>query len=214
MSPRGRYIPALRFHWLTTLYDPLVERWSAAASIRKLVVNALDLHPQSRLLEVGCGSGRLAIEIKQRLPQISIHAIDADPRVIQVAEQNARQAQAQIHFGVVDITQFGDQMKFDRIYSTLVFHHLTPSDKARALEKIRAVLEPSGKFVVADFSRPQGLAQSLLFYLAQLLDGFERTNPHRNSGFEQQLAQSFRTVVTVRRLQTAFGTVGIFICEP
>lgn len=42
---QDNYVPALRFRWLTALYDPLIERWMAASQLRQVVVEALDLRP-------------------------------------------------------------------------------------------------------------------------------------------------------------------------
>ena len=45
---RDRYVPALGFHWLTSLYDPLIRSWSAATRMRASVIDALDLERPHR----------------------------------------------------------------------------------------------------------------------------------------------------------------------
>ena len=103
-----RYVPALRFRWLTALYDPLMERWTATGRIREAVLNALELSPGLRLLELGCGPGRLAIEIKRRWPEVTVDAVDGDPAILQVARRNAADAGVEIAFREADITRLPD----------------------------------------------------------------------------------------------------------
>jgi len=103
--PREELVPALRFRWLTALYDPLMERWTAAKRAGQAVVEVLDLRPGLRLLELGCGLGRLAVEIKRRWPAVTIGALDGDARILQLARGHAVDAGVEIAFREVDITR-------------------------------------------------------------------------------------------------------------
>ena len=138
---REELVPALRFRWLTAFYDPLMERWTAAKRVRQAVLEALDLRPGLRLLELGCGPGRLAIEIKRRWPGVTIDAVDGDARILQLARRHAADAGLEIAFREVDITRLPEMGPFDRAYSTLVFHHLTAgsrSPQSGGLRRLRA----------------------------------------------------------------------------
>ncbi len=128
-----RYVPALRFRWLTACYDPVVERWPAMRRLREVVVTALDLSAGLRVLELGCGPGRLAVEIKRRRPDVTIDALDGDPAILQIARRNAAAAGVTIGFHEADITRLPDMGPYDRVYSTLVFYHLSPAGKHEAL---------------------------------------------------------------------------------
>ena len=55
--------------------------------------------------------------------------------------------------------------------STLVFHHLAPNAKARALAEIRRVLRPDGRLVIADYGCPHDRMMRAAFLYIQLLDG-------------------------------------------
>lgn len=211
--PEDRYVPALRFRWLTALYDPLAERWTPMSHMRQSVIEALELQPGLRLLELGCGPGRLAIEIKRRWPDVAIVALDGDPAILQVARRNAAESGADIAFHEADITRLPDMEPCDRVYSTLVFHHLNPSGKQAALAGIRRMLRPNGIFVVADFGRPRDRLQWMLFSAVAWMDGTENTAPHRNGGFEQALREAFGNVRSAAVWRTVFGTLELFVCR-
>lgn len=210
----SEYIPALRFHWLTRIYDPLIERWLATAPMRAAVVEALDLRPGMRVMELGCGPGRLAVEIKRRHPGVILEAVDADPEMIAMARRNAEQAGVEITFREADITRLPSLGRYDRIYSTLVFHHLRPEGKWSALRWVREALGPDGRFVVADFGRPHGLTQWLVSHLVQPLDGIANTAPHRDGRFERMLGETFGTAEHVTAWKTFAGTFQVWICRP
>lgn len=210
----GGYIPALRFHALTRLYDPLIERLMAMARVRAAVIGALDLRAGLRLLELGSGPGRLAIEIKQRHPSVDIDAVDADPAMVEQARRKAQAAGVTIDVIEGDITKLPDLGRYDRIYSTLVFHHLKPDGKRRALMKIRELLSPQGCFVIADFGRPRGGLQWLLSAAIHPLDGIENTAPHRDGRFETLLRTTFSTAQSLAVWKTIVGTIELFVCTP
>lgn len=215
MSEPRPYVPALGFHWLTALYDPLIRSWSAASRMRASVIAAMELQPGMRLLELGAGPGRLAIQIKRDHPEVSIDAIDADVAMVERARRNAAGVGVDIAFHEADVTSMPDLGTFDRVYSTMVFHHLSPQAKLDALAAARRVLKPGGCFVVADFGRPRGPVQWALFaWIQQPLDGFTNTRPHRDGRYEQAVRDAFGDVRTGAVWRTVAGTVEMFVCTP
>lgn len=214
MKAMKPYVPALGFHWLTSVYDPLIRRWGAASRMRASVIDALALRPGMRILELGAGPGRLAIQIKRAHPEVTIDAVDIDTRMVASARKNASTAGVDIAFREADMTCL-DAHGYDRVYSTMTFHHLRPDAKQHALETARRVLAPSGSFVVADFTRPRGAIQWALFaWIQQPLDGFENTRPHRDGRFEQAVRSTFARVRSAAVARTIAGTVETFVCEP
>jgi len=215
--PREAYVPPLGFHWLTAVYDPLIRCWSAAARLRVSVIAALDLQPGMRILELGAGPGRLAIQIKRAHPDVTIDAVDIDARMVASARHNAASAGVDIAFREADMTCLPELERgsYHRVYSTMTFHHLLPEAKQKALEVARCALARGGSFVVADFNRPRDPLQWALFaWIQQPLDGFRNTRPHRDGRFEQAVRATFGHVHCAAVARTIAGTVETFVCVP
>ena len=213
--PRTGYVPALGFHRLTALYDPLIRSWSAATRMRAAVIDVLELRAGMRILELGAGPGRLAIQIKRRHPGVLIDAVDVDARMVARARRNAARAGVEIAFREADMTSLPAQGAYDRVYSTMTFHHLLPAAKQQALVTARRALAPGGNFVVADFGRPRDLLQWALFsWIQQPLDGAPSTRPHRDGRFEQGLRDEFGQVRSAAVWRTVAGTIETFVCTP
>jgi ubiquinone/menaquinone biosynthesis C-methylase UbiE len=212
MSAKG-YPSPFGIAWLTRAYDPLIAHWPAGVRMRQIVRAALDLTPGLRMLELGCGSGRLAVEIKRHFPQVSIQGVDANATILQVARRRAAQAGVEVEFTQGDITELPFDGSYDRIYSTLVLHHLTMPAKQQALSAARELLDAAGKFVLADFSRPQGRLQALLARTTGIGDHLHTTPPHRDGRFEQAVREHFNSVQSVARLPSLFGTIEVWSCR-
>lgn len=209
------YVPALGFHWLTALYDPLIRGWGAAARVRATVIDVLELRAGMRILELGAGPGRLAIQIKRRHPDVVIDAVDVDARMVAFARRNAVCAGVEIGFREGDMARLPEVGAYDRVYSTMTFHHLRPEAKQQAIVAARRALAPGGSFVVADFGRPRDPLQWALFsWIQQPLDGFQNTRPHRDGRFEQGLRDAFGQVRSAGVWRTVAGTIETFVCTP
>jgi release factor glutamine methyltransferase len=70
-----------------------------------LVQYIIDHHPQGgkRVLDIGTGSGCIAITLQQELSQAIVHALEVDPEALQVAQENAKKLGAMVHFIQADI---------------------------------------------------------------------------------------------------------------
>src|SRR5690348_15767000 len=92
MSSRDRYVPALGRDILTALYDPLIRRTTRERTFKQRLLDQASLHAGQRVLDVGCGTGTLAVWAKEREPGIEIAGIDGDPAVLERARQKASDA--------------------------------------------------------------------------------------------------------------------------
>jgi ubiquinone/menaquinone biosynthesis C-methylase UbiE len=122
----------------------------------------LDLgHVQSgeSVLDVGCGTGTLAIAAKRRVGQAGrVHGVDASPEMIGRATKKARRGNVDVAFveGVVEALPYPDA-HFDVVLSTLMVHHLPRNARRELAREVRRVLKPGGRALVVDFGpTPQG----------------------------------------------------------
>jgi ubiquinone/menaquinone biosynthesis C-methylase UbiE len=113
------------------------------------------LHPGETVLDVGCGTGTLAMEVQRRVGSAS-RVFGIDPGKEQIARARAKAARRhmpiEFQIGVIEQLAFPDQM-FDVVLSTLMMHHLPASLKRQGLAEIARVLKPGGRLLIADFKR-------------------------------------------------------------
>jgi ubiquinone/menaquinone biosynthesis C-methylase UbiE len=199
--------------WMTAAYDPLTARWPAGNKMRSTVIDALDPAPGQRLLELGCGSGRLAIEIKRRCPDVSITAVDGNRDIFAIAQDRAKKAGVEINFALGDFTTCPLEGKYDLVYSTLVLHHLTLEAKQQVFARIRDLFAEGGSFVIADFSRHSGSGQAIMSRVSTLVDTLSAKGPHFDGRFEAALHEGFVDVRSLGQIPSVFGTIEVWRCS-
>jgi ubiquinone/menaquinone biosynthesis C-methylase UbiE len=175
-SERERgYLPALRFRALTPLFDLVARGTVRERTIKEELLDQANLGEGQRVLDLGAGTGTLAIMARRRAP-CEVVGIDADPQILEIARRKADAAGVEVRFdeGTATALPYEDA-SFDRVLSTLFFHHLTSADKGRALGEIARVLQPGGELHLADFTAPADPLQAVLSWQVRLLDGRERT---------------------------------------
>jgi ubiquinone/menaquinone biosynthesis C-methylase UbiE len=100
---------------------------------------------------------------------------------------------------------------FDRVISSLVFHHLTPIQKAKALQDIKRVLKFDGELYIADWGKAENSLMRGLFYGVQLLDGFKTTRDNVAGLMPSYLLEAgFLSVKVLKKYRTVFGTLELF----
>jgi ubiquinone/menaquinone biosynthesis C-methylase UbiE len=111
---------------------------------------AAEIVPATRLLDLGTGTGALAIEALGRWPSISVTGLDASGGMLAIAEREAARTLApnvrerlELVTGLADRMPFGDAT-FDVVVSSFVLQ-LVPH-RPRALAEVRRVLRPGGVF--------------------------------------------------------------------
>jgi demethylmenaquinone methyltransferase/2-methoxy-6-polyprenyl-1,4-benzoquinol methylase/phosphoethanolamine N-methyltransferase len=106
-----------------------------------------------KVLDVGCGTGTLAIAIRSKVGAGAVHGIDASPEMIHVAKEKSAKGGGDVDFQValVEAIPFPDA-SFDLVTSSLMLHHLPENLKAKGLLEIRRVLKPGGRFMAMDFA--------------------------------------------------------------
>src|SRR5215217_8617723 len=145
-------------HWAAR-YDLLVWLLTHGRSrlFRERLVDLAHLAVGESVLDVGCGTGSLAIAAKHHVGASGkVVGIDASPAMIARANAKARRARTDVSFeqAVAESLPFPDT-QFEVVLSTLMLHHLPRKVRQRCADEIRRVLKPDGRVLVVDFARPQ-----------------------------------------------------------
>ena len=140
-----------------SLYDLFV--WLASLGreqfYRGKTLDLANLKPGEVVLDVGCGTGTLAIAAKRRVgPAGRVYGVDASPEMLARATRKATKAGAEIVFqnGVVERLPFPDG-QFDAVLSTVMLHHLGRKARQQCAQEVRRVLKPGGRVLAVDFAR-------------------------------------------------------------
>src|SRR5581483_15501 len=139
----------LRFRSLTRLYDPVVRATTREREFKARLLRQASLGSGQRVLDLGCGTGTLAIEAKLAEPGLEVVGLDGDPEVLERARAKAGDAGVTIQFdeGLSTDPPYDDG-SFDLVLATLFFHHLTRVDKLLTAREIARVLRPGGRLHV------------------------------------------------------------------
>lgn len=201
MNTAAHYIHALGPAALTRFYDPFVRRFMREEAFRDRLVERARLAPGQRFLDVGCGTGTLAVLVKQRHPGVEVHAVDGDPEVLDLARAKADRAGADVRFdrALAGRLPYEDG-SFDRVATSLVFHHLLTEDKRQAAREILRVLRPGGALLLADFGPPRRAPERLA---ARVLRRFENAADNLEGRLPALLAEAgFADVREIDHFQT------------
>lgn len=197
--PQYKHFPRTRgrhLNHVAWLYDPLVERMSFGRErrFREKTLELLEIEPDSRVLDIGCGTGSLTIMIAGRLGGAGkALGIDAAPRMIAIARNKAARAGSRAEFavGVAEALEFKDAA-FDIVVNSMFLHHIDHELKQLALAEMYRVLKPGGQLCTADIDRPTtrlagfiGWAGRYLLFQPELEDNLNGKLPElmREAGF-------------------------------
>ena len=105
--------------------------------------------PNAKILDIGTGSGCIAISLSKKLPEAEVHAWDISEMALEVAKQNNEQLKASVHFEQHDILtyQATGAEAFDLIISNPPY--IAESEKADMEPNVLA-WEPSIALFVPD----------------------------------------------------------------
>ena len=162
MESARTFIPAAGHDWSLPLYDPLV-KLSGGDAARRALLDQAALRPGQRVLDIGCGTGTLVTLIKRLHPDVDVVGLDPDPKALARARRKAGRAAVSVQFdqGFADELPY-TEASFDRVFSSLMFHHLGSDEKERTLREVRRVLRRGGLLNLLDFGGPEDGADGLL----------------------------------------------------
>ncbi len=138
-------------------YDFMVEVTSLGhtSMLRRMTVDNAAIKPGDSVLDVGCGTGEVALLAKKGTQAGKVYGIDPAPEMIAVARSKAVRKKLDVDFrvGVIESLPFPDA-SIDVVTSSLMMHHLPEELKGRGLAEVYRVLKPGGRLLIADFMQP------------------------------------------------------------
>jgi ubiquinone/menaquinone biosynthesis C-methylase UbiE len=145
------FVPAAGRDFLLPLYDPLWN-WLGGDRIRARFIRDAGLAAGQRVLDIGCGTGSLLIQINETVPGIQASGLDPDPKALSRCAAKAASADVGIEWseGFADALPYADA-SFDRVVSSFMFHHLDLNVKNGMLREARRVLTAGGELHLVDF---------------------------------------------------------------
>jgi SAM-dependent methyltransferase len=206
------YVPALAFGRLTGLFDPFIRVTTRERRFRERLLDQAALAGGQRVLDVGCGTATLAIMVKQREPSAEVVGLDADSAILERGRAKAARAgvDVQLDEGMSFDLPYEDA-SFDRVLSTLFFHHVKPDAKERTAREIVRVLRPGGELHVADMGKPVDPLQAALFAFFRRFDGDEETRDHARGRLPHFLERGgLSDTRTHGTMRTLFGTLTFY----
>lgn len=152
------------------------------------------------IIDIGTGSGCIALSLKKRLPHARVHALDLSAEALQVARKNASTHQLDIQFMQADILEWDvildKSLGFDVIVSNPPY--ITPAEKADMTPQVLQYEPELALFVeqeapllfyqyIADFARHHLRPSGKLFFEINRKYGAETVDLLNKMGFEQVL---------------------------
>lgn len=119
------------------------ERMSAPLeAMGREVLDRLELAGDERVLDAGCGTGRVTAALLARLPRGEVVAVDGSPAMVEAARERLGDA---VDLRVADLVALELDRPVDAILSTATFHWIADHDAL--FERLLATLAPGGRLV-------------------------------------------------------------------
>ncbi|MET7567457.1 class I SAM-dependent methyltransferase [Streptomyces sp. NPDC005492] len=206
----GRFAP-------THLYDPV-----ASLMRERLWRGLLAMHvaprPDDVIVDVGCGTGSLALLLHRVEPRARVIGVDPDHEVLATARRKAGLAGATVRWQA----GMGDALPealegagpVDTAASSLVLHQCPIPMKQSILASMHAVLRPGGKLVVADYGLQRTRRMRLAFRVVQFADGFADTQPNADGVLPRLMSEAgFGEVREAEVVPTISGSISIYVAR-
>ncbi|MFL5639581.1 MAG: class I SAM-dependent methyltransferase, partial [Gemmatimonadaceae bacterium] len=143
---------AAYFGSMADSYDSLIRR--AVPRYDEMTARLIDYLPSqaTRVLELGCGTGNLSLQLARRFPRSALTFVDGSAEMTGLTEARIRAAHQQVGATTYIVQRFEDLRfpaeTFDLVVSSISLHHV--EDKARLYRQLRSFMTTGGVFAFAD----------------------------------------------------------------
>lgn len=126
---------------------------SEAERLVELIVQTLSIKPDSKILDMACGSGRHAVIFAKR--GFDVTAVDLSQRLLSDAKATARENDVKINFVLSDILDFETTQRFNLALNlfTSIGYFDNDEDNFRVILKANELLIDGGYFVIDYFNK-------------------------------------------------------------
>lgn len=216
MTAAPAYTPPLTIEWLTPLYDRVIALMTREGRWRANLVEQIAPRPGLNILDLGCGTGSLAVALWKACPDLRIIGIDPDAHAVSIAREKTRMAGPAIEIleGFPGSVPLPSGWRPDAVVISLVLHQVPLAGKRDLLAYARSVLPPGGVMHVADYSEQRGVMRAAFRLTVQVLDGVEDTQPNADGALPMLIREAGFELAELDRLSTPTGSLSLFSATP
>ena len=178
---------------------------------------AARLHPGDQVLDLGCGTGALAVQLA--LDDCQVKGVDISPAMLSEARRRVREAGLDDEVSLKEVGAVGLDAAFednslDAVVSTFVFSELLDEEIAYALAECLRILRPGGQLLIADEVLPDsalGRVGTFLLRLPFAVIAFVLTQntTHRVAELRERIEQAGFQIVSITDYLA--GTLQLFV---
>jgi SAM-dependent methyltransferase len=154
-NPSGASGPTGVLHrpWLYDLFVKLLTL-GRESRLRSAMLDHAPIKVGDRILDVGCGTGTLALGAKRRAgPTGTVAGIDASPEMIGRARTKAKREGLEVQFTVGSATSLPiANGSYDVVLCSLALHHVPKDEREAAIEEMHRALVPGGHVLILELA--------------------------------------------------------------
>jgi ubiquinone/menaquinone biosynthesis C-methylase UbiE len=204
----NNFNPALYYRFLTPYYDWLFKCLLPDKKIRATLKNHFKIDEGATIIDLGCGTATLTIQLSETFKNATVIGIDADAEILAIAGNKLNGQLTNLQFVIGNCTQLQFQSQtIDAVVSSFLFCNLTDDDKQKNIAEAKRVLKTGGCFYIVEWGKPASFMASSGFYILQLLGGFKNTNAIRKGLLFSMLTASSLKVKQFHKINTVLGTI-------
>lgn len=206
------FTPALGRLGSLGIYDRAIRLLTREQLWRAALLRQVEPQAGELILDIGCGTGTVAIMLKRLCPAARIVALDPDPDVLKIASRKGMEAGVSIEWRqgfASDAAALGATA--DKAVSSLVFHQVPTDGKRAGIAAMFAAVRQGGEVHIADYASQRGIRRALFRLTVHQIVGFADTRPNADGALEAILTnQSGAPVGPTRVIPTPTGAISLF----